>query len=80
MSFGGLIWRRCTRPNGQNWGSMDYKVFKSRADAEAEIATMRGWAAKAVQIYWPGHVWAKRGYVWVVSDGDKFLRLNGFVE
>ena len=59
---------------------MDYKVFKSKADALTEIATMRGWTAKAVQIYWPGHVWAKRGYVWVVKcNGEKYLRLDGYV-
>lgn len=58
---------------------MDWETFKTKKEAEAEIARMRGWTAKAVKM---NHVNNDNNMtvVWVIQcDGDKYLREDGYV-
>ena len=58
---------------------MDWETFKTKKEAEAEIARMRGWKAKAVKM---NHVDNDNNMtvVWVIQcDGDKYLREDGYV-
>jgi hypothetical protein len=65
---------------------MHIKTFTTRALALAEIATMRGWNTKPVQLYMPGNENANcNGNVWVVEVRDAnsdpaYLREDGFVK
>lgn len=57
----------------------DYQTFDTRQDAQREIATMRGWTAKAVRLTLatPDGRTVDR---WVIQcDGTHYLRADGFV-
>lgn len=63
---------------------MDYRVYRTRDDAEREIAAMRGWDARAVRLCWPDHPWAHEWkgerVVWgICCNGDLYLRDDGYV-
>ena len=66
---------------------MDYQTFRTRADAQAAILTVRGWGwnARATQLYLPENENAnKEGNAWVVefavgTPDPKYLRTDGYV-
>ena len=60
---------------------MDYQAFRTKADAQAEMAKMRGWHHPQVtRVFYPSHPLATRsGYVWVIAVSDLYLRADGFV-
>lgn len=63
---------------------MDYQTYRTRAEAQVEIAKMRGWDAKPVHILSTEPDADGQGqhdkWVWVIQcDGDKYLRDDGFV-
>ena len=63
------------------------KAFKTRNEAQAKLATMRGWDAKPVKLNLPveSSYDPDRGYTeyadqWAIQcNGDKYLRTNGYV-
>ena len=63
---------------------MDYRVYRTRDDAEREIADMLGWAARPVRLCWPDHPWAHEWEgvqcVWgICCNDDLYLRDDGYV-
>ena len=63
---------------------MDYQTFRTKREAAAHIATMRGWDARPQQLCLPEDRNANRnGNAWVVEirgHGDPlYLRRDGYV-
>jgi len=60
---------------------MDYQTYRTRNHAEKEVARMKGWLAKPVQLYLPDDPNASRaGNAWVIQcDDTLYLRSDGYV-
>ena len=66
---------------------MGYMTFRTRAEAKAEVAKMRGWTTRIVQLYMPDDANADdNGNVYVIqcNAGNKYqqpiyLRTDGYV-
>jgi len=58
-----------------------YQTYKTRKEAETEVAKMRGWEARPRHFYLPGDPNANReGYAWVIEcEGRLYLRTDGYV-
>jgi len=64
---------------------MKYQTFRTRKEANAEIAKMRGWNAKAIKLYIPDDPKANRsGDVWVIqartaNEDYAYMRADGHI-
>lgn len=59
---------------------MDYKTFKTRKEAKAAAAKMRGWTTKVTELCLPNDSNAsKAGGVWVIKCDEKYLRADGYI-
>jgi len=68
---------------------MDYQTFRTRKNAKAEAAKMRGWSVKVVKIYLGHdpydsdsmkHNIDGKGNTWVIEcNGNMYLRADGYV-